>query len=99
VNRLVGTRVRVYLILIGFWIGSKDYLHNTPLLPLEMEKMEFILAIDRMMIKMEIKISFRNNYLYLPDSILLGACLIISSGSNGVIGYLEHVFEVLHTIL
>jgi hypothetical protein len=85
VNRVVRTRVRVHLTLIGFWIGSKDYLHNTPSFPVEMKKMEFIAAMDRMMIKMEINISFRNSYLYLPASILLDLCLIISSGNNGVI--------------
>jgi len=55
-------------------------------------------AIDRMMIKMEIKISFRNSYLYLPESILLDNSLTFSSGNDGVLWLLEHVFNLLHVI-
>jgi len=43
---------------IAAWMGSKEYLDNTPSFPLELQKMGCFSAIDRMMIKMEIKISF-----------------------------------------
>jgi hypothetical protein len=79
-------------------MGSKECLDNTPSFPLEIQKMGCFSAIYCMMIKMEIKISFRNSYLYLPESILLNNCLIISSGNDGVIRTLEHVFELLHVI-
>jgi hypothetical protein len=60
--------------------------------------MEQFSALDLIMIKMEINISFRNNYLYLPESIRLDASLLISSGNDGVMRKLEHVFHVLRVI-
>jgi len=83
---------------IAAWMGSKDYLDNTPSFPLEQQKMGCFSATDHMMIKMEIKISFRNSYLYLPESILLDNLLIFSSGNDGVMMVLEHVFNVLLVI-
>ena len=79
-------------------MGSKEYLDNTPSFPLEQIKMECFSAYDHIMIKMEINISLRNSYLYLFEPILLTNYLMISSGNEGVLWILEHVFVLLHVI-
>jgi hypothetical protein len=72
----------------------EDYPHNTPSFPMELGKMVCPAATNHVMIKMEIKISFLNDYLYLSESKRLGSHLSISSGNDGVLWHLEHVFEL-----
>jgi hypothetical protein len=45
-------------MVIGMEMRSVNYSDNTPSFPMEIEKMVWFAAIDRIMIKMEIRISF-----------------------------------------